>query len=200
MPATVPASHVDLLSGPYYAVLTTVAPSGQPENTVVWCSWDGSHVLVNTALGRRKHNNVLANPRVALTVIDPKDPFRWIDVRGTVEAIEEDKEYANINAHAKLYVGGGSVLRRVCAGGEARDGGAADLEDPAGSGAGVPRVEGGVWPKGIGRDSIGRRGAPAADFDCGLETCRHRHPCRHLSAGEHSLNSANGCVSRISPA
>ena len=105
MPATVPASHEDLLSGPYYAVFTTIAPNGQPENTVVWCSWDGSHVLVNTAIGRRKHNNVLANPRVALTVIDPKDPFRWIDVRGTVEAIEEDKDYANINAHAKLYAG-----------------------------------------------------------------------------------------------
>ena len=59
----------------------------------------------STRLGRRKHNNLLENPRVALTVIDPKDPYRWIDVRGTVEAIEEDTDYANINAHAKLYVG-----------------------------------------------------------------------------------------------
>jgi PPOX class probable F420-dependent enzyme len=105
MPATVPSSHVDLLTGPFYAVFTTVAPSGQPENTVVWCSWDGSYVLVNTAAGRRKHKNVLEQPRVALTVIDPKDPFRWIDVRGTVEAIEEDADYASINAHAKLYAG-----------------------------------------------------------------------------------------------
>jgi hypothetical protein len=48
---------------------------------------------------------VLANPRVALTVIDPKNPFRWIDVRGSVEAIEADENYANIDAHAKLYTG-----------------------------------------------------------------------------------------------
>ena len=41
MSSKVPASHVDLLTGPYFAVLTTVAPNGQPENTVVWCSWDG---------------------------------------------------------------------------------------------------------------------------------------------------------------
>jgi PPOX class probable F420-dependent enzyme len=105
MPATVPASHEDLLTGPYYAVFTTIAPSGQPENTVVWCSYDGSHVLVNTAGGRRKHKNVLANPRVALTVIDPQDAFRWVDVRGVVEAIEADPDYANIDAHAKLYAG-----------------------------------------------------------------------------------------------
>jgi PPOX class probable F420-dependent enzyme len=105
MPATIPASYIDLLTGPVYAVFTTIASNGQPENTVVWCSWDGSYVLVNTAAGRRKHKNVLENPRVALTVIDPKDPYRWLDVRGTVEAIEEDTDYANINAHAKLYAG-----------------------------------------------------------------------------------------------
>ena len=44
-------------------------------------------------------------PKVALTVIDPKNPFRWIDVRGTVEEIVADENYANINAHAKLYAG-----------------------------------------------------------------------------------------------
>ncbi len=101
----VPASHVDLLEGPYFAVLTTIAPNGQPENTVVWCSWDGEHVLVNTADGRRKPNNVRKNPKVALTVIDPQNPFRWIDVRGEVESIVPDPDYANINAHAKLYAG-----------------------------------------------------------------------------------------------
>ena len=60
--------------------LTTMAPSGQPENTVVWCSWDGEYVLVNTADGRRKPDNVRKNPKVALTVIDPQNAFRWIDV------------------------------------------------------------------------------------------------------------------------
>lgn len=105
MSGKVPATHVDLLEGPYYAVLTTMAPNGQPENTVVWCSWDGEYVLVNTADGRRKPDNVRKNPKVALSVIDPQNPFRWIDVRGEVESIVDDLDYANINAHAKLYVG-----------------------------------------------------------------------------------------------
>ena len=105
MSSKIPESHVDLLTGPYFAVLTTIASNGQPENTVVWCSWDGEHVLVNTANGRRKPANVRRNPKVALTVIDPQNAFRWIDVRGEVEEIAPDPDYANINAHAKLYAG-----------------------------------------------------------------------------------------------
>ena len=45
MAVPIPTTHLDLIEGPYFAVFTTIAPSGQPENTVVWCSWDGSHVL-----------------------------------------------------------------------------------------------------------------------------------------------------------
>lgn len=105
MSAAIPPSHLDLIEGPYYAVMTTLSPSGAPENTVVWCSWDGQHVLINTADGRRKPANVRRDPRVALAVIDPSDPFRWLDVRGVVEEIVPDPDYANIDAHARLYAG-----------------------------------------------------------------------------------------------
>lgn len=105
MSVTIPDSHLDLLTGPIVATFTTVSPQGAPENTVVWCSYDGEHVLVNTAEGRRKPANVRNNPHVALTVIDPKDEYRWIDVRGIVEAIVPDENNANIDAHARLYAG-----------------------------------------------------------------------------------------------
>lgn len=101
----IPDTHLDLITGPNYAVLTTLSPEGGPENTVVWCSWDGEYILVNTADGRRKPANVRRDPRVALTVIDPQNSYRWIDVRGVVAEIVPDPDYANINAHAKLYVG-----------------------------------------------------------------------------------------------
>ncbi len=103
--ATIPQSHLDLIAGPVYAVLTTIAADGQPENTVVWCSWDGEHVLVNTVAGRRKDKNARHNPLVAITAIDPANPLRWVDVRGYVEAIVPDEGNANIDAHAKLYTG-----------------------------------------------------------------------------------------------
>ena len=103
--AIIPASHLDLITGPIYVVFTTVAEDGQPENTVVWCSWDGEHVLVNTVKGRRKYDNASHNPLVAVTAIDPTNPYRWIDVRGYVEAMVPDEGYANIDYHAKLYDG-----------------------------------------------------------------------------------------------
>ncbi|MDQ7036858.1 MAG: pyridoxamine 5'-phosphate oxidase family protein [Anaerolineae bacterium] len=52
--ATIPDTHKSLLDAPIVATLTTVSPDNAPENTIVWCSYDGTHVLVNTAAGRRK--------------------------------------------------------------------------------------------------------------------------------------------------
>jgi PPOX class probable F420-dependent enzyme len=105
MSESIPETHLDLIAGPYYAVFTTINPDGAPENSLVWCSWDGEHVLVNTAKGRRKDRNVRQNPDVAVFVLDPQDNFRWIDVRGFVAEIVPDPEAENISAHAKLYVG-----------------------------------------------------------------------------------------------
>jgi PPOX class probable F420-dependent enzyme len=110
MSEPIPASHLDLIAGPFHVFLTTIAPDGQPENTVVWCSWDGEYVLVNTAAGRRKDTNVRQNPLVAVAAVDPQDPYRWIDVRGFVESVVPDEGNANIDAHAKLYTGSDSYF------------------------------------------------------------------------------------------
>ena len=103
--ASIPETHVDLLAGPYYAIFSTVSPESEPENSIVWASWDGEYVLINTVVGRRKDDNIRQNPNVAVCVLDPEDPYRWIDVRGVVAEIVPDTDYANINAHAKLYQG-----------------------------------------------------------------------------------------------
>ena len=103
--ATIPDSHKDLLEGGIVATMTTVSPKNKPENTIVWFSWDGTHILVNTKEGRRKDRNVRKNPHVALLILDPKNPYHWMDIRGTVEEIIPDTDYSNINAHAKIYAG-----------------------------------------------------------------------------------------------
>lgn len=101
----IPETHRGLLEGPIYAVFTTITPGGQPENTVVWRAWDGEHILVNTVVGRRKEKNVRRNPHVALMIVDPANPYHWMDVRGIVEAFIPDPDYAVINSLAKVYQG-----------------------------------------------------------------------------------------------
>ena len=88
-PAPIPESHRDLLTRPVDVALVTVMPDGQPQATVVWCSLEGPHLLVTTMRGFRKEKNMRARPHVAVLAVDPDDRGRWIEVRGTVELVDE---------------------------------------------------------------------------------------------------------------
>jgi len=105
MPAVVPDSHKDLLEGPVFVALVTVMPSGQPQATPVWCSFDGTRVWLNSAKGRQKDRNMRANGKVTILAIDPKNPYRWIEVRGVVEEITEEGALDHINQLSALYTG-----------------------------------------------------------------------------------------------
>lgn len=72
--------------------------------TPVWCSYDGTHILVNTARGRQKDRNMTAAPQVTVLAIDPQNPYRYLEVRGTVAAITEEGALDHINTLARLYV------------------------------------------------------------------------------------------------
>jgi PPOX class probable F420-dependent enzyme len=101
----IPESHCDLLNGPPVAALTTVMPDGQPQTTVVWCNYDGTHVLVNTMRGFRKEQNMRTNNRVTLLAYDPRHPLRFIEVRGTVVEITEAGAMEHLDRLSELYVG-----------------------------------------------------------------------------------------------
>ena len=84
-------SHVDLLTTPIHGVLTTIMSDGQPQSSIVWCDYDGDHLLISTTLERQKGKNMQRNSKVSLLVIDPKDAGRWISVRGDVASISQEK-------------------------------------------------------------------------------------------------------------
>jgi PPOX class probable F420-dependent enzyme len=105
MSVQVPESYRDLLDGPVVVALITVMPSGQPQATPVWCSYDGAHVWVNTARGRQKDRNMQRDAKVTVLAIDPKNPYRWLEVRGTVDDVTEDGALEHINQLSKLYYG-----------------------------------------------------------------------------------------------
>ena len=105
MSVAIPESHRDLLTGPVYAVLTTLMPDNQPQSSVVWADFDGTHVMVNTAEGRRKERNMAERPQVSVLAIDTTQPFRWLEVRGEVVEITEVGALEQIDKLAQVYTG-----------------------------------------------------------------------------------------------
>ena len=101
----IPESHRDLLNGPRVAALTTVMPDGSPQTTVVWCNFDGMHVLVNTMRGFRKEKNMRFNPKVTLLCYDPRRPLRYLEVRGTVVEMTEAGAMEHLDGLSELYTG-----------------------------------------------------------------------------------------------
>lgn len=87
--AEIPAAALRLLDDPEFATLATVNPDGQPQLSVVWVERDGDDVLVSTVVGRQKHRNLVANPRVSLLVYPRENPYTYLEVRGLATMTEE---------------------------------------------------------------------------------------------------------------
>ncbi len=105
MPSEIPASHRDLLTTKTFAHLATTMKDGSPQVTPVWFDTDGPYVRVNSAVGRLKDKNMRRDPRVALSILDPDNPYRYLEIRGRVVAITEEGGAAHIDALAKKYMG-----------------------------------------------------------------------------------------------
>ncbi len=102
-----PDSHQDLLLDETraFAYLATLMPDGSPQLTPLWFNVDGKHLLINSAKGRAKDRNMRADPRIAVVIADPKDPYRFVQVRGRVVEITENRALEHINALSLKYRG-----------------------------------------------------------------------------------------------
>ncbi|MCZ6772248.1 MAG: PPOX class F420-dependent oxidoreductase [Proteobacteria bacterium] len=105
MGVAIPDNYRDLFEKKGFAHLATLMPSGQPQVTPVWCDFDGTYVIVNSAKGRQKDRNMRRDPRVTLTISDPDNPYRYLEVRGRVAVITEDGAEEHIDRMAKKYLG-----------------------------------------------------------------------------------------------
>lgn len=103
--ATIPQQYQDLFQKKAFAHLATVNSDGSPQVTPVWVDFDGSHVRFNTAKGRVKERNVRRTPRVALAIMDPDNPYRYVRVSGRVVEVTEQGADQHIDALAKKYLG-----------------------------------------------------------------------------------------------
>ena len=105
MSQDIPEKYRDLFQKRAFASLGTLMPDGRPQVTPVWVDYDGTHVLINSARGRRKDKNMELNRAVALSIQDPDNPYRYLEVRGHVEEITEEGADQHIDKMAKKYLG-----------------------------------------------------------------------------------------------
>jgi PPOX class probable F420-dependent enzyme len=103
--AAFPDKYLDLFQKKAFAGFTTLMPDGSPQTTPVWVDIQAGEIWVNSALGRRKDKNVRRDPRVALAISDPDNPYRYVEVRGRVREITQEGADAHIDAMAKKYLG-----------------------------------------------------------------------------------------------
>jgi PPOX class probable F420-dependent enzyme len=100
----IPQSHLDLFKKKAFAHLATLMPDGKPQVTPVWVDYDGKYVIINTAQGRLKDKNMQRDARVALSITDPDNPYRYLEVRGSIAERTLRGADAHIDAMAKKYL------------------------------------------------------------------------------------------------
>ena len=101
----IPDQYLDLFERPVSVSLATLLSDGTPQVQPVWCSFDGTHLLVNTEKGRQKYRNLSRRRRATILAVDPANDSRWVEIRG--EVVEETEKGADehSDALARRYLG-----------------------------------------------------------------------------------------------
>ena len=97
--------YADLFKKKAFANLSTLMRDGSPQVTPVWVDYDGKYVRVNSALGRVKDKNMRRDPRVSLSIQDPDNPYRYVEIRGKVVEITQNGADEHIDSLSQKYFG-----------------------------------------------------------------------------------------------
>ena len=100
-----PQNAVKLIEGRNFAHLATLMQDGSPHVAPVWVDHDGDIVLVNTAVGRVKHRNIIRDPRVAISIADHNNPYERVEIRGRIISQSREGADEHIDKLANKYTG-----------------------------------------------------------------------------------------------
>ena len=103
--SVIPEDKLDLFESKALAHVATIGPHGEPQNNPVWFGWDGEHLLFSQTTTRQKYHNLHKDGRIAFSIVDPRNPFRYLEVRGTVVEFRPDPDFAFINSMSAKYIG-----------------------------------------------------------------------------------------------
>ncbi len=101
----IPEKYVDLLDSKALAHVATIGPKGEPQVNPVWFGWYGTHIRFSQTTTRQKVKNLEDDPRISLSIVDPTNDFRYLEIRGRVVAVEPDPNIDFISSMAKKYMG-----------------------------------------------------------------------------------------------
>jgi PPOX class probable F420-dependent enzyme len=102
----IPEKFLDLVRDKKaFAHVATTMSDGSPQVTPVWLDFHEGRLRINTARGRVKDRNLKVGARVALSLLDPDNPYRYVQIRGKVVRETEDGADAHIDSLAKKYMG-----------------------------------------------------------------------------------------------
>ena len=101
----VPVAFADLLESRALAHVATLGPRDEPQTTPVWFHWDGTHLRFGQTDGRQKLKNVRRDGRVAVSIVDPTNPFRYLELRGSVIRIDPDPDRNLVRTLSTKYLG-----------------------------------------------------------------------------------------------
>ncbi|MGI9252522.1 MAG: PPOX class F420-dependent oxidoreductase [Thermomicrobiales bacterium] len=101
----IPEDKVDLVTKPVLAHVATIGSDGAPQNNPVWFDWDGEFLRFSQTTERQKYRNLKNNGGVSLSIVDPENAYRYLEIRGKLERIDPDPEFAFIHSMAKKYMG-----------------------------------------------------------------------------------------------
>lgn len=102
----IPESHLDLVAWETksFAHIATIGPHGEPQSSPVWFEWDGTHVKFSLTTDRQKYRNLQRDKRIAMSIMDPSNAYRYLEIRGELDEIEPDPSIDFISRMAKKYI------------------------------------------------------------------------------------------------
>ncbi len=103
----IPSSLRDLVSWETksFAHIATIGPDGEPQSSPVWFEWDGTHIKLSLTKTRQKYRNLHRDKRISMSIMDPENDYRYIEIRGELDEIEPDPNIDFISRMAKKYIG-----------------------------------------------------------------------------------------------
>ncbi len=103
--AIIPENYADMLDKTAFWHIATKGPNGEPQSSPVWVGHADGNLMFSLTKGRQKYRNLQASPEIALSATDPDNPYRYLEIRGTVVRVDEDGDNSFINSMAKKYMG-----------------------------------------------------------------------------------------------